>query len=79
MLASDDGCGETTSGWDDNDEINVEGDQYSVEMIDGRTLLGEDQLSKGHIASAKTAEDASNRGKNAKPRLIIQHFCTFCY
>ncbi|XP_018967551.1 uncharacterized protein LOC109098427 [Cyprinus carpio] len=61
LLASDDGCGETTSGWDDNDEINVEGDQYSVEMIDGRTLLGEDQLSKEHIASAKTAEDASNR------------------
>ncbi|XP_016095519.1 uncharacterized protein [Sinocyclocheilus grahami] len=60
LLASDDGCGETTNGLDD-DEIDVEGDQYSVEMIDGQTLLEEDELSKGHIASAKTADDASNR------------------
>ncbi|XP_016396824.1 uncharacterized protein LOC107730496 [Sinocyclocheilus rhinocerous] len=61
LPSSDDRCWETTNGWDDNDEMNEEGDQYSAGKIDEQTLLEEDELSKGHIASAWTADDASNR------------------
>ncbi|KAK7165999.1 hypothetical protein R3I93_005935 [Phoxinus phoxinus] len=48
---------ETSNGSDD--DIDVEGVQYSAEMFDGQTLLEEEELSQGHIASAKTADDPS--------------------
>lgn len=56
---------ETTNGSDD-DDIDVVGSQNSVEMFDGQTLLEEEELSQGHIASAKTADDPSKGGKIAK-------------
>ncbi|KAL0202952.1 hypothetical protein M9458_000970, partial [Cirrhinus mrigala] len=61
LLGSNDGCWESTSGWDDNDQIDVEGEQYCAEMIDGQTPLEEDELSKGHIANAEIADHASNK------------------
>lgn len=65
LPSSDDRCWETTNGWDDNDEMNEEGDRYSAGKIDEQTLLEKDELSEGHIASAEIADDASNRGKIA--------------
>lgn len=61
---------ETTNGSDD-DDIDVVGSQYSAEMFDGRTLLEEEELSQGHIASAKTADDPSKGGKIAKFTLLV--------
>ncbi|KAF4118517.1 hypothetical protein G5714_000568 [Onychostoma macrolepis] len=58
--SSDDRCWEITNGWEDNDEMNEEGDQYSAGKIEEQTLLEEDELSEGHIASAGIADDASN-------------------
>uniref|UniRef100_A0A8C1LIZ8 BTB domain-containing protein n=1 Tax=Cyprinus carpio TaxID=7962 RepID=A0A8C1LIZ8_CYPCA len=52
--SSDDRC------WDD-DEVNEEGDQCSAGKTDEQTLQEEDELSKGHIAGAGIADDASNR------------------
>ncbi|XP_056096461.1 uncharacterized protein LOC130075731 [Rhinichthys klamathensis goyatoka] len=48
-----------TTNWSDDDYIDVEGVQHSAEMFDGQTLLEEEELSQGHIASAKTADDPS--------------------
>ncbi|KAL1282030.1 hypothetical protein QQF64_000833 [Cirrhinus molitorella] len=56
LLALDDGCWESSNGWDVNGEIVVEGEQYCVEMIDGQSPLEEDELSTEHIA-----DDASNK------------------
>lgn len=58
-FVEDEGCWETTNGSDD-DDIDVEG---SAEMFDGQTLLEEEELSQGHIARAKTADDPSKGGK----------------
>ncbi|XP_051993813.1 uncharacterized protein LOC127651825 [Xyrauchen texanus] len=50
LLSSDGGCCETTNGGDD-DEIDVEEDQNSVEVVNGRTPLEEE---------SRIADDLSN-------------------
>ncbi|XP_048052774.1 mitochondrial import inner membrane translocase subunit Tim10 isoform X2 [Megalobrama amblycephala] len=66
LLDLNEGCWETNSGLDD-DGIDVEEAQYSGEMIDERILLVEEELSQGHIASSKIADDPS---KGACPQEI---------
>lgn len=75
LLDLNEGCWETTSGLDD-DGIDVEEAQYSGEMIDEQILLVEEELSQGHVASSKIADDPSKGGKIAKFRIIIQNVCT---
>lgn len=79
LPSSDDRCWETTNAWDDNDDMNEEGDQYRAGKIDEQTLLEKDESSEGHIASAGIADDASHRGNMAKHRIPTQHFCILCY
>ncbi|XP_067260973.1 uncharacterized protein [Chanodichthys erythropterus] len=60
QLDLNEGCWETNNGLDD-DGIVVEEAQYSGEMIDEQILLVEDELSQGHIASSKIADNPSKR------------------
>ncbi|KAI2668295.1 BTB/POZ domain-containing protein 18 [Labeo rohita] len=66
LLASNDGCWESTNGRDDNDKIDVEEEQYCAEMTDGQTPLEEDELSKG----LQIAVDASNNALRNTEEII---------